>query len=473
MGQNQTKIKRKSDLSNISKINFSEYFSKQGAHTSEDYPESMSPTLNDLNHFGYIKSKPINFPKNPNKLFDKTTISSSVHPIQRKNSPPIRFGLTKSNMTMSSSNLHSPIKEIKEENFQIKNIFHEEKFQKANEKKSFFKKLTQKPKENNESKISLHDMLNYKPGRRIFFTHTQQNQKNEMKNPFEEIRVPPLEKKISFFKDDMQIKHEDNDKITPEEKNLPSPYYKENFEKMRNSDEKIDILLDDTSDENFIDPIALRYKGLGDQLIEKVKEANESNLDGFDKIYEDYSNDYRLQIFMKTYVSKEKNRINIFRSQFIVPCSPEEFLRFMNDVPEQTKIDKHLDQFYIVKQILPNLNVVFLSYKKVLISSPRDLIYLKAIKQINPVKNIWCDASQSIEFEGFPIKNGIIRAEIILSGHMVCPMEENPRKSTVRLYSEVDFKTNVPIFLSKPFSINEMKTYTGECIKRIKEIKNE
>lgn len=470
MGQNQTKIKRNSDLSNISKINFSEYFAKEGAHTCEDYPESLSPTLNNLNHSGYIKSKPINFSKNMNKLKEKTAISSSVYTAQRKNSPPIHSALTKSTMTMSTSNLHSS---TKEENFQIKNIFHEEKFQKPDEKKSFFKKLTQKPKGSKETKISLHDMLNYKPGRRIFFTHTQQNQKSEMKNPFEEIRVPPLEKKTSFFKDDMQIKHENNDKITPEEKNLPSPYYKENFEKIRNSDDKFDIVLDDTSNENFIDPLTLRYKDLGDQLIEKVKEANESNLDGFDKIYEDYSNDYRLQIFMKTYVSKEKNRINIFRSQFIAPCSPEEFLKFMNDIPEQSKIDKHLDQFYIIKEILPNLNVIFLSYKKVLISSPRDLIYLKAIKQINPIKNIWCDASQSIEFEGFPVKNGIIRAEIILSGHMVCPMEENPHKSIVRLYSEVDFKTNVPIFLSKPFSINEMKTYTGECIKRIKEIKNE
>lgn len=473
MGQKNSKNYRKSDLSNLSKLNFGEYYQNHRVRTSEDVPESTSPILKSLNlPGGYIKANTIKPHFIKNKV-DEKNLSQSSFTQKRSSNSSVFSGLKKSMMTSSTSDLQ----QLKNENFQIKNIFRAEDFQKIKEPKSFFKRLSKKQNNDIDPKISINDVLNYKPGRRIFFTHTNQINQNTMKNPFEEIRVPQLEKKPSFFHDDMAIKIEKEDKFTPEEKNLPSPYYqirKESIEKKSKVEQKFEISLEeDTINENQPeDPLDKKYKSLGEELIGKVKEANESTLEGFDKIYEDYENDYRLQIFMKTYVTKEKNRVNIFRSQFIVPCDPEYFLRFMNNIPEQSQIDKHLDQFYIVKEIFKNLNVIFLSYKKVLISSPRELIYLKAIKEIDHQKNIWCDASQSIEVEGFPIKNGIIRAEIILSGHMVCPCEENKGKSIVRLYSEVDFKTNVPIFLSKSFSINEMKKYTGECIKRIKEMKN-
>ena len=477
MGQKNSKH-RKSDLAMMTSFNFSEYYSKDGV-TNPDVLPHTEP--NDSSHdFGYIKSKPIVFPPkqtNPKK----TSIEQNVVFHSTFNSKPQESisakTLSKNSLTSSSTDLHinnnktnGNLKDL----FQIKNVFKAEKFQSIQPpNKNFFQKFTNKRPDEKNPKISLNDMLNYKPGRRIFFTHTQQNKSPEpqMKNPFEEIRVPNLEKKKSCFKDDMALQTEQDDKITPEERNMPSPYYQtKKSEVLNDSEEKIDILLEGSEEMPIVSEYAKHFT-LADNLISKVKEANEAGLLEFEKIYEDYTNDYRLQIFMKTYVSKEKNRINIFRNQFIVPCPPETFLRFMNNIPEQTKIDTHLDKFYIAKELKPDINVIYLSYKKVLITAPRELIYLKAIKNIDREKNIWCDASQSIEFDGYPIKKEMVRAEIILSGHMVCPVEGDPEKSIVRLYSECDFKTNVPIFMSKTFSINEMKRYTGECIKKLKEMK--
>ena len=470
MGQKHSKH-RKSDLT----FNFSEYY---GSKTTESHCQT-SPTLPS---FGYIKSRPLNL--DPKKLSIDQNLMHNSTPVLHTNSSTLNIeppcfknapsnftsrtpSLIKSAFTNSSIDLHSI---SKKPIFEIKNVFQAEKFQTHNpNRNSFFKKLTKRIEDSN-SKISLNDMLNYKPGRRIFFTHVQQTPK--MKNPFEEIRVPPpLENdRKSCFKDDMALKSGKDDKITPEERNMPSPYYQirsENPKKI-DSEEKIDILLLD-SEENMEHERDKLVK-TADSLIDKIKEANEASLEGFEKIYEDYENEYRLQIFMKTYVSKEKNRINIFRNQFIVPCAPETFLRFMNNIEDQAKIDTHLDKFYIIKELKTDINVIYLSYKKVLITSPRELIYVKAIKEINKEQNIWCDASQSILYVGFPLKKEMVRGEIILSGHCVSPLEGDSGKSIVRLYSEVDFKTNVPTFMSKSFSMNEMKKYTGDCIRKIKEM---
>lgn len=461
MGQKNSK-NRKPDFTLISKVNFSEYFPTQNAGISENSSPGLSPSLNH-SYSGYIKARPLNYPLNDSKKLsiDSNSLYTS-YPTLELNSNSSRTPTFSNNLWTSSIDLQTI---SRNEVFQIKNVLRTEKFKDVDlkNKQSFFQKLTNK---SIDPKISIQDMLKYKPGRRIFFTHTQQP--TEMKNPFEEIRVPPLKKKQTCFVDDMALKIEKNDKITPEEMNLPSPYYK--IKKRDSMDEKVDNIL--LNDNDVIIEEETPYSFLAETLLDKVKEANQAGLEGFEKIYEDYENDYRLQIFMKTYVSTEKNRINIFRNQFIVPCSPETFLRFMNNIPEQTKIDTHLNEFYNIKEMKNDSSIIYLSYKKVLISSPRELIYFKVIRNINKEENIWCDASQSVEYPGFEVKKGTVRGEIILSGHMVSPLDEDREKSTVRLYSEVDFKTNVPIFMTKSFSINEMKRYTSECIKQIKSLKN-
>lgn len=333
------------------------------------------------------------------------------------------------------------------------------------------------------------EILSCKSGKKIFFRHIDDNhlknqsftkipQKNEsdLKNPFEDIRMEEeANNRQSTFKDDMAIVETGG--ILPEEKNSPSHYYEEVHEKSEKKlkqfekEDNHNYLEEKNGQASHLNYEKEKYIKITENLINKIVEANTTNLEGFEKIYEDFENDYRLQIFMKTYVSPDKHRINIFRTQFTVPCEPKFFLDFMNNIPEQSKIDKQMDQFYCIEEISMNLWLIYLSYKKLLISSPRELIYLKRMQNVDEDKNIWCDVSQSIEYKKIPVRKEKIRAEIILSGHYVQPDEWNLKNSIVRLYSEVDFKTNVPVFMAKSFSVNEMKKYTGECVRRIKEMR--
>lgn len=398
-----------------------------------------------------------------NLNFFKTHQKNSPAPSQpRKSTFEIRKNFKNNNFVDKTEILRSIVTNFKSEN-------------NSNNKNAFSKRVSYAD-----------EILSCKSGRKIFFRNMDDNQlksqnftkspqKNEadLKNPFEEIRMEEgANNRQSIFKDDMAIVVGGG--MLPEETNPPSHYYEEvheNSEKKLFEKEEKQKLTEKNREISRYTNEEEKYIRITENLINKIVEANTLSLEGFEKIYEDFENDYRLQIFMKTYVSLEKLRINIFRTQFTVPCEPKFFLDFMNNIPEQSKIDKQMDQFYCIKEIRSDLWLIYLSYKKLLISSPRELIYLKRMHNVDEDKNIWCDMSQSIEYEKMPVKKEKVRAEIILSGHYVQPDEFNRNKSIVRLYSEVDFKTNVPVFMAKSFSVNEMKKYTGECVRRIKEMK--
>jgi hypothetical protein len=104
-------------------------------------------------------------------------------------------------------------------------------------------------------------------------------------------------------------------------------------------------------------------------------------------------------------------------------------------------------------------------------------VYKKTIGSLNIAgKTYYCDASTSVTDERFPEYKNITRGEILLSGHMVEDVVEsatgesgeinNNRKTPrclVKLYSESNFKLNMPLALTKPTTINEMKKYIEKC----------
>jgi hypothetical protein len=209
---------------------------------------------------------------------------------------------------------------------------------------------------------------------------------------------------------------------------------------------------------------------LGKLMIERVYLANKSSFNEYEQIYEDKKSELHLQIFMKTYASDSKAKINIFRSEFEMPCSAEHFIRFMNDVPLQQKLDSNVDQFYVAEKVAnyEDAVILYLSYKKVLTASSREFVYFKRIENIR--QGVWCDASRSIEYPSkFPETKDKVRGSIILSGHTVEDMEtdDGRRRCRVRMYTENDFKFNMPVFLSKTFSIKEMKNYSEKCYKAL------
>ena len=206
-------------------------------------------------------------------------------------------------------------------------------------------------------------------------------------------------------------------------------------------------------------------------ILTKIMELNDSSFDGYEKIYEEQKQPHELKMYINSYITPEKNRVNKTRSEWYVPCTPEEFIKFMNNVPEQNKLDNGatMTSFKVIKHFNETRDrdyvILYLSYKKMLIVSPRDFIYFKHIRKIND--RLWCDASTSIEHQEFPVFKDKLRGEIILSGHVVSEVidpKTNQPRTKVKLYSEIDFKTNVPLMIAKSYSINEMKKYIEKCI---------
>ena len=143
---------------------------------------------------------------------------------------------------------------------------------------------------------------------------------------------------------------------------------------------------------------------------------------------------------------------------------PEQFLKFTYDCSEQKELDKNVETFVDTETFNPTGDacyvVYYLAYKKMLIASARDFVYIKHCRKIN--QNTWCDVSKSISHEAHPETSDKIRAEIILGGYLITEEADQFNgkvTSKVKLYSENNFKVNVPMFMAKNFASSEIKKF--------------
>lgn len=211
------------------------------------------------------------------------------------------------------------------------------------------------------------------------------------------------------------------------------------------------------------------------ELLENIYTLNTAPLKKYELLYEEKTHENKLKIYWTNYTTTEKNKVNIFRTEFFAPCHPEYFLEFMNNIDEQTKMDLLLDKYYIAEGYTEKTNVIYLSYKKTIVSSARDFVYVKHWGKLEKEgETVYCDTSRSIEHTNYPVNKNSVRGDIIYSGHVVKLIkdEKGMDRSFCRMYSECDFKINVPAFLSKKFSKDEMKAYNERCLARIKELLN-
>lgn len=266
------------------------------------------------------------------------------------------------------------------------------------------------------------------------------------------------------------------------------------------------------------------------ELLENIFDLNNNSYEKFELILNEKAAPHKMKIYYGSYTTEDKNRVNVFRSEFFLPCKAEFFMKFMNDVGEQTKLDTLLDQYFMAERLeefvknegeeatgngnqggetegkeerrvnggeqegkigkdgrnegnepakegkeakggseVERTAVIYLSYRKTIVSSARDFVYLKHWGEVKRgSKNFFCDISRSIVHPKFPIKKGCIRGDIIYSGHVIEDLADGT--SFCKMYSECDFKANIPTFISKSFSKDEMKKYTERCIERIKEL---
>lgn len=204
-----------------------------------------------------------------------------------------------------------------------------------------------------------------------------------------------------------------------------------------------------------------------EEFLKELVEKTQSGFEGFELIYEEKDvNKQGLKIYLKSYVNQEKHRINIYRSECRIPCSPELFLEFLNDTPLQISLDPNIEEFQSFENPAENLFLMYLLYKKMLVVDSRDFVYLKYYKTLDQKNGSLGYVTKSLEHEKYPELKGKVRGEILLSGNVITKINE--KQSMIVFYSEIDLKMNLPIVLVKPKTISEMKKYIESFLKYLK-----
>ena len=264
-------------------------------------------------------------------------------------------------------------------------------------------------------------------------------------SPF--LRIKEIAKSKCYSEDDVT----DSQKGAPFE--YPSPLMYEKIESPPNESNPQEI------HQSFIE--------LADSALQELISKTEEGFDEFEMIHEDAINSKdHLKINLKSYLNKEKHRINIYRSEWTIPCNPETFLEFLNDTPLQISLDPNISEFMSFEDQGSDVFLMYLLYKKMFVVESRDFVYLKHYKLIDEINQVWGYITKSITHEKYPETKGKIRGDILLSGNIIKKINEN--ESKVILYSEINLKINLPVFLMKTKTVCEMKKYVESFQKYLK-----
>ena len=210
-----------------------------------------------------------------------------------------------------------------------------------------------------------------------------------------------------------------------------------------------------------------------DEMFIDVMKENLNSYDDYECLHKETNSNLKLQIHLLSYkTSKNSNRISKFRTEFIAPCTAKQFIDTANNLEAQKALDTYCDENKILESLAENINLLYLSYRKTILSSPRDFVYLKMIKNVeHNGKNYWCDASKSIDTPFFPTLAKVMRCHIIKSGHLIEDLStEKESKCLVKIYSECDLRIDLPLFVIRTFSSAEMKRFDEKTIRKVQEL---
>lgn len=219
--------------------------------------------------------------------------------------------------------------------------------------------------------------------------------------------------------------------------------------------------------------LEMRAETLIADLEEKLKGVGE---EGWEKLVEEKEKFNKLKLYLKSYLKENKNRVNILRMEYLVPCSAKEFILFQNDVNEsKLSTAKNMDLLESYCEFGPDncYKLMYSKYKKVLTASPRDFVYLKHFRRQEDCegKEVWAEVSVSIEDNRHPVSSDIVRGEIILSGDIAEDLGNG--QCLVKAWIEVDFRLSLPLFMTKTPSSIEMKGWIVYCEDRIRHLQAE
>ena len=194
----------------------------------------------------------------------------------------------------------------------------------------------------------------------------------------------------------------------------------------------------------------------------------------FEQIFEDIKKDHKLKIYLQSYTTSEKTTTSKVMAEWYVPATPDQFIKFMNNVNEQLNISDGIvetikpvlvmnespDQVYIL---------YYVSYKKTTDGNARDFVYMRHSAKIDA--SSYADCLVSVEHPDYPIITNYNRCEYKLGGHVVkLASDKNNQKpiSLVRMYLELDYKDDLPIHLARSYVQVSLKEYIEKSIERLK-----
>ncbi len=199
------------------------------------------------------------------------------------------------------------------------------------------------------------------------------------------------------------------------------------------------------------------------QAVVDVQAKFQEDLSSYEKIYEEKEKGSQLVIYMKHY-KLDKYNVSVFRQEWIVPCSAKQMIDFKNNFEIQRTMDANMDQFQIVERFGEQQNFIklYLRYKKVLFASPRDFLYTKHYQKIADEPEAWIDASQSVrDYVNYPVQPEVERGRNILCGNCIEKIDDHTCK--MKTYTEINLKLTLPIFMTKPVSVIQIKNYVNRC----------
>lgn len=121
----------------------------------------------------------------------------------------------------------------------------------------------------------------------------------------------------------------------------------------------------------------------------------------------------------------------IFLYSFRFPVPPQSYIDALLDIPLQCKLDTLIDSYYRLPDSTPGTELLFLSYKKILIVMPRYFHYLRHTFHRHDRTYLLC-----LSLPGGPVSPGT-RGEIVVTVTRVRAVEGG---CEVSVYSEVDMK---------------------------------
>ncbi|KAL4467451.1 hypothetical protein ABPG72_000661 [Tetrahymena utriculariae] len=167
------------------------------------------------------------------------------------------------------------------------------------------------------------------------------------------------------------------------------------------------------------------------------------------------------QVYLKPTEDGKYKYFKIRTEYNLYNCTAKEYLQFTSDPIKSMQSNPSIDAFNHVA-CHDDYHIIYILYKKVLICSPRDFIYLKYNKQID--NNTYISVQFSFETSEFPQYQGKERGIIVLSGSIITEELDSNGNKFIKLsnFAESNLKLTIQHKLMKTSTVKELSKFINK-----------